>query len=218
MVIDFHTHIFPPVIRESREKFFPSEPAFELLYRSSKSRLVGVGQLLEAMDENGVDKSVVFGFPWKNPETVKRNNDYIMEVVARYPDRFVGLGCFEPSGSHAAEETDRCLNGGLSGIGELAFPQPAEQAERDPQIGHLPAQLGGQWQLHRTLPQPSDEAAIGVRRVQTAPGQNHHREQYQPESDKELDPDRPVRQHRRPPCRVTGMPPTPEVAFARRNS
>jgi len=129
MIIDFHTHIFPSEIRRSRENFFPSEPAFELLYRSSKSRLVGAGQLLEAMDENGVDKSVVFGFPWKNPETVKRNNDYIMEVVARYPDRFVGLGCFEPSGSHAAEETDRCLNGGLSGIGELAFYETGLEPE-----------------------------------------------------------------------------------------
>ncbi len=121
MIIDFHTHIFPPAIRRGREKFFPSEPAFELLYRSSKSRLVGAGQLLATMDENGVDKSVVFGFPWKNPQTVKRNNDYVMEVVARHPDRLVGLGCFEPSGSLAAEETRRCLEGGLAGIGELAF-------------------------------------------------------------------------------------------------
>jgi predicted TIM-barrel fold metal-dependent hydrolase len=129
MVIDFHTHIFPPVIRESREKFFPSEPAFELLYSSSKSRLVGAGQLLEAMDENALDKSVVFGFPSKKPETVKRNNEYVMEGGARYPDRLGGRGCFEPSGSHAAEETRRCLAGGLAGIGELAFYESGLEAE-----------------------------------------------------------------------------------------
>lgn len=121
MIIDFHTHIFPADICRNRENYFPSEPSFELLYTSSKSRLVEAEDLLASMDANGVDKSVVFGFPWKNPDTVKMNNDYIMDAVARYPDRFIGLGCFEPLGSRAAEETERCLKGGLSGVGELAF-------------------------------------------------------------------------------------------------
>ena len=121
MIIDFHTHIFPAHIRAHREKYFPSEPAFELLYQSPKSKLVGSQELLVSMDANQVDKSVVFGFPWKNPETAKKHNDYILDVVASYPDRFIGLGCFEPAGKTAAEETERCLKGGLSGIGELAF-------------------------------------------------------------------------------------------------
>ncbi len=129
MIIDFHTHIFPADICRNREKYFPSEPAFELLYKSSKSRLIEAEDLLAAMDANGVDKSVVFGFPWKNPATVKLNNDYIMDAVARYPDRFIGLGCFEPLGSRTAEETERCLRGGLSGIGELAFYEAGIDSE-----------------------------------------------------------------------------------------
>jgi predicted TIM-barrel fold metal-dependent hydrolase len=76
------------------------------------------------MDAGQVDKSVIFGFPWKDQELFKRHNDYISEVVSRYPDRFVGLGCFDPFSDGAAEETQRCLQeGGLSGIGELAFYQ-----------------------------------------------------------------------------------------------
>ena len=71
-----------------------------------------------------VDKSVIFGFPWKNDGLFKRHNDYISEVVSRYPDRFIGLGCFDPFSDGVAEETHRCLKeGGLSGIGELAFYQ-----------------------------------------------------------------------------------------------
>ena len=66
MIIDFHTHIFPKDIRENREKLFPAEPAFKLLYQSAKSRLIGAADLIDAMDKNRVDKSVVFGFPWKN--------------------------------------------------------------------------------------------------------------------------------------------------------
>ncbi len=123
MIIDFHTHIFPPDICQNREAFFRFEPAFELLYESSKSRLIGAIELLDVMDENEVDKSVILGFPWKNSEICKMHNDHIMEMVQKYPHRFIGLGCFDLSTNHAVAETERCLDGGLAGIGELAFYQ-----------------------------------------------------------------------------------------------
>ena len=121
MIIDFHTHMFPPTICQNRKNFFPTEPAFELLYQSSNARLIGAVELLDAMDANEVDKSVIFGFPWKNPEIFQMHNDYIMETVQKYPHRFTGLGCFDPSAENAVAEAERCLEGGLSGIGELAF-------------------------------------------------------------------------------------------------
>jgi hypothetical protein len=123
MIIDFHTHIFPKKIRENREQYFPSEPAFKLLYDFPESKLVGAKALIFAMDEQGVDRSVVFGFPWKNSEIFKMQNDYIMEVVARFPERLVGMCCFDPFNKAAVSEAMRCLNGGLSGIGEIAFYQ-----------------------------------------------------------------------------------------------
>ena len=64
MIIDFHTHIFPKDICEHRDNYFQGEPEFRLLYDSPKSRLVGATELISAMDEQGIDKSVVFGFPW----------------------------------------------------------------------------------------------------------------------------------------------------------
>jgi predicted TIM-barrel fold metal-dependent hydrolase len=123
MIIDFHTHIFPEAIRENREKYFPSEPAFKLLYDSPGSKLVGAKEIVAAMDEQGVDRSVVFGFPWKDSATFKMQNDYVMEVVTRYPERLVGLCCFDPFNKEAVPEARRCLEGGLSGIGEIAFYQ-----------------------------------------------------------------------------------------------
>ncbi len=123
MRIDFHTHVFPSVIRHDRGKFFSFEPAFKLLYQSPKSKLIGAGELLDAMDQNEVDTSVIFGFPWKNPETFKMHNDYIMDLAARHPRRFSGMGCFDLSAPESASEAERCLDGGLVGIGELAFYQ-----------------------------------------------------------------------------------------------
>jgi len=121
MIIDFHTHLFPESICSGRECYCESEPAFELLYHSPTSRLVSAPELLAAMDANGVDQSVVFGFPWQNPELFKLHNDYIMEVVQRHPGRLIGFGCFDPSSGEAPREAERCLAGGLAGIGELAF-------------------------------------------------------------------------------------------------
>ncbi|MGB2687504.1 MAG: amidohydrolase family protein [Desulfobacterales bacterium] len=123
MIIDFHTHIFPKAIRENSETYFPSEPAFKLLYDLPGSKLVGAKEIVAAMDAQGVDRSVVFGFPWKDSATFKMQNDYVMEVVTRYPERLVGLCCFDPFNKEAVPEARRCLEGGLSGIGEIAFYQ-----------------------------------------------------------------------------------------------
>ena len=124
MIIDVHTHIFPEEIRKNREAYFSDEPAFKKLYQSPKSKLIGAREMQAAMDENRVNRAVIFGFPWKNSKLYKRHNDYIHEVVDRYPDRFIGLGCFDPLSEGAQEEAQRCLEKiGLSGIGELAFYQ-----------------------------------------------------------------------------------------------
>lgn len=120
MIIDFHTHIFPESVRESRETFFEGEPAFELLYNSPGAKLAGAEEIVSTMDAQGVDLSVVFGFPWKSMQTMRMHNDYILDAVAKFPERLIGLCCVDPMHPEAAAEADRCLDAGLSGLGELA--------------------------------------------------------------------------------------------------
>ncbi len=120
MIVDFHTHIFPPLIRDNREAVFPTEPAFELIYKTPGSKLIGYEELLRHMDEMGIDKSVVFGFPWETHDNVKRHNDYILEAVERHPSRLVGFCCFSPLVQNAADEAERCVRAGLHGVGEVA--------------------------------------------------------------------------------------------------
>ncbi len=121
MIIDVHTHIFPPKICADREKYFEAEPAFEHLYRPPQSKMANARELVAAMDANGVDRSVVFGFPWRKTDIAKHHNDYVLESVSQFPDRLIGFGCLNPFDPHASREAIRCLDGGLKGIGELAF-------------------------------------------------------------------------------------------------
>ncbi len=120
-IIDVHTHIFPPEVRSKRDRFFGGEPEFELLYRSAKSKMAGADETVAMMDEHGVDRAVVMGFPWRSIDTARRHNDYILEAVGRHPTRLIGFCCLDPLHPEAAAETQRCLEAGLSGIGELAF-------------------------------------------------------------------------------------------------
>ena len=121
MIIDIHTHIFPPDIRQDRNACFTSEEAFYRLYNDPRACMVGARELIDTMDAEGVDRSVVFGFPWQSADRFRRQNDYIMASVAAHPDRLVGLACFDADHPDAADETLRCLEGGLAGVGELAY-------------------------------------------------------------------------------------------------
>ncbi len=128
MIIDFHTHIFPKEIRENREKYFPTEPAFKLLYSRPGSKLAGAAELIDSMNSHGVDKSVVFGFPWKNSDTFKKHNDYIIKSMERYSGRLTGFCCIDIFSRKAIAEVMRCLENGLSGVGELALYESGHES------------------------------------------------------------------------------------------
>jgi uncharacterized protein len=123
MIVDVHTHIFPKFMCDGRADYFEGEPAFKLLYESPKSKMADAEMLIESMDQNGVDVSVVFGFPWKNPDTYQRHNDYILNAAATHPGRIKGLCCVDMYVPGTYAEIERCLESGLSGVGEIAFYQ-----------------------------------------------------------------------------------------------
>jgi hypothetical protein len=128
MIIDAHTHIFPEPVRGDRQRYFAGEPEFQLLYDSPKARLAGAEDLVSEMDAQGVDMAVTFGFPWHTRAYFKANNDCVMDAVARYPGRLRGLCCLDVFDAGAVSEVERCLNGGLSGVGELAFYEEGPDA------------------------------------------------------------------------------------------
>ncbi len=120
MIIDAHTHIFPPRMRDHREDYVGRDPLFERLYAKPNAKIASCDDLMSKMDEEGIDRAVILNANWTNPEMCRETNDYIMESVARYPRRLVGFCSLPPkAGDATLVELERCIDGGIKGIGEL---------------------------------------------------------------------------------------------------
>ena len=120
MIIDFHTHITAPEIIARREEYLVRDAWFRDLYADPSARLGSVEELIAAMDRASVDRAVAFGFGWRDMDLCRRDNDYVMESVARFPDRLIGFCIVNPvAGREAIHEIERCAAGGMRGIGEL---------------------------------------------------------------------------------------------------
>ena len=119
-VIDFHTHIFPPCLRDRRDELAGRDATFGEMLSDPRASLASVEDLVEAMDEDGVDSAVTMGMGWTDPALAREVNDYIIDAVRRYPNRIIGLASVNPVwGDAAAREVERCVAQGLRGIGEL---------------------------------------------------------------------------------------------------
>jgi predicted TIM-barrel fold metal-dependent hydrolase len=121
MILDAHTHVFPEEMCRRREDFFADEPAFQALYGSPKSRLVGPEEMLQAMEEEGVEAAVVSGFPWRQERLWRRQHEVIGEAMRRWPQKFIGFCNVNPLDPAAPGEVERCLAAGFRGVGELAW-------------------------------------------------------------------------------------------------
>lgn len=120
MLIDFHTHIFPPEICQQRERYCALDPWFGQLYGSPKAGMASAEDLIAEMDASGVDVSVAFSFGWSDPGLIRAGNDYLLDAMRRYPGRIYGLAVLQPAaGEQAVYEAERCAQGGMPGVGEL---------------------------------------------------------------------------------------------------
>ena len=120
MIIDFHTHVLPPRIKNNRSDYVERDTAFGQIYSGEKVKIATAEDLINGMDRDGVDISVIVNYGWSTPALCVETNDYILESVARYPRRLIGFGAVSSDTDDAAlKEIERCVRGGLRGVGEL---------------------------------------------------------------------------------------------------
>ncbi len=120
MLIDFHTHIFPPEICQHRERYCERDPWFAELYSNPRARMASAEDLLAEMDGASVDASVTFSFGWTDPGLIRETNSYVLDAMHRYPGRLYGMAVLQPrAGEQAVYELERCARAGMTGLGEL---------------------------------------------------------------------------------------------------
>ena len=120
MIVDFHTHIFPPYLIKNRDRYLFRDSALSVLFADPKMPMATAEDLLTVMDEAEVDLAVAMGMGWTSLDIAREINDYLLESVARYPQRLAAFCSVNPAwGEEALREIERCARLGAKGIGEL---------------------------------------------------------------------------------------------------
>lgn len=120
MIIDIHTHIFPPEVRDQRARYCARDPWFNHLYSNPRARIATAEDLSAEMGASGVDVSVATAFGWTDPALIREMNDYAIDAARRYAGRIYGMaGVLPTAGDQAVYELERCAQAGLIGLGEL---------------------------------------------------------------------------------------------------
>jgi predicted TIM-barrel fold metal-dependent hydrolase len=118
--IDAHVHIFPPEMIEQRDTYLPRDERFAALYSSPRAKMATANDVVAHMEGAGVERAVVFGFPFGDQGLCRMVNDYVLGAVAAWPRCLAGLASVSPGQPGAVRELERCLDAGLHGCGELA--------------------------------------------------------------------------------------------------
>lgn len=94
--------------------------AFAQIYSGEKVKIATAEDLIESMDRDGVDVSVIVNYGWSTHELCVETNDYILESLARYPKRLIGFCAVSSYDDDASlAEIERCFRAGVKGVGEL---------------------------------------------------------------------------------------------------
>jgi len=165
MVVDSHIHLYPPSVYADPDSW--ANQRGERYWLNCVAPQTGptlqgwasVDQLLQEMDDAGVEKAVILGWYWENPDTCSENLDWQIEWIRQHPDRLIAYAPFHANGGYRAlEELARAFDAGIAGIGELNPPAQGFSYE-DPYLDEalkLAAQHGKPVNIHVTDAQTRD--------------------------------------------------------------
>lgn len=119
MKIDFHIHVTPDDLIRDYKSIYDKEPYWALLAESPINKFASGEQVIADLDNNGFNLGVVTGFSFRDLGLCRYVNDYTIELVKRYPDRIIGMMAISPREKGFEAEFNRCIDAGLSGVGEM---------------------------------------------------------------------------------------------------
>jgi len=153
MIVDAHVHILPERVRDARELVGAGEPWFAVCHQGDRV-IASEHDLLAAMDANGVDRAVCFGWPFADLALCAEVNEHLAGVQQRNPQRIIAFATVNPAAAGAVAEIERCARLGLRGLGELNCDAQGFSLD-DPGIDgavEVSIRAGLPWTLHCSEP------------------------------------------------------------------
>ena len=121
MIIDAHTHVFPPDLIARRNELLQDEPAFREVYADADAALASADDLLALVDASELDAAVICNFAWTDLDRIRETNDYILNAARDSGGRLIPFCMVQPGAGeeHVRGEMQRVALRGARGIGEL---------------------------------------------------------------------------------------------------
>ncbi|MSP22292.1 MAG: amidohydrolase [Dehalococcoidia bacterium] len=119
MIIDAHTHVFPPRMIERRGRLVLADSGFAELYGGASARMVSADALIDSMEHAGVDVSVICGFWWRQPDLAEEHSAYLLDAAAASGGRLIPYVPVAETGPALADTLARLVRHGARGVGEV---------------------------------------------------------------------------------------------------
>jgi predicted TIM-barrel fold metal-dependent hydrolase len=129
-IIDAHVHLYPEELNRDPAAWGASKGETHWALLSTRRRKSGHGvqafpsvdQLLQTMDQAGVERSILQGWYWQWPETCVVQNQFYSECVKAHPDRLSAFATIHPAAGREAtlQQVREARELGFCGLGELS--------------------------------------------------------------------------------------------------
>ena len=119
MIVDAHTHLFPPSQAGAREAIARRDPGFAGIYGDGRAAMADASALLAALSADGVDAAVALGFAFAGEREIAEQNEYLLAVATEAPRAVTPFATINPARGGWEREARRALAGGARGFGEL---------------------------------------------------------------------------------------------------
>lgn len=122
MIIDAHVHIIrKELINRSISIDIEEQQIEKTIFQHKESpealEKAQINNLLLSMQDAQIDKSIIMGLPWVKSDNCKKDNDFVINNIEKYPEKFIGFGVIQPKDTKTAiKEILRCKDNGLKGI------------------------------------------------------------------------------------------------------
>jgi predicted TIM-barrel fold metal-dependent hydrolase len=119
-VWDCHVHCYPDSVISNPKAFAKanSESHWLDLVSNGPQGWANPENLVRAMDKEGIEKVVLLGWYWENPQTCRLQNEWYAQSVKPFPDRFMAFAAVHPEDNDPIAELERAHDWGAIGLGE----------------------------------------------------------------------------------------------------